>query len=248
MFQLLPWLVLNSGCKPHVVANIAWACATLGLSSPALFAAIAKHSDWLVTTGSAHQVATTVWACATLGHASPDLFAALDRHIDKLGASGGIEHLVQVVQACEKLGHSSTALLEALQKRSEWLVANGIFKDIGTSSSPSLPAAVGKRGDASLQAVAEMAWACATLVQASPVLFDVIDKHSDWIVRHGARREAHRIADACRRLGYETPFQLLRATKKEEPLQRGKKNKVPGPTATGWRPKKKNPKQRAHPS
>jgi hypothetical protein len=102
-----------------------------------------------------------------------------------------------------------------LQKRSEWLVANGIFKKIGTSSSPSVLAVVDKHGDASLQAVAEMAWACATLGFASPVLFDAIDKHSDWIVRHGVRRDVHRIADACRRLGHETPFQLLRSAKKE---------------------------------
>jgi hypothetical protein len=64
------------------VANTAWACATLGLHSPKLFAEIEKHSTWLVKEGNPQEVANTAWACTTLGLHSPKLFAKIDKQSD----------------------------------------------------------------------------------------------------------------------------------------------------------------------
>ena len=63
--------------NPQGLANTAWACATVGHASPALFDAIASASMALVGEFKPQELASTAWAYATVGHKSLVLFDAI---------------------------------------------------------------------------------------------------------------------------------------------------------------------------
>jgi hypothetical protein len=86
------------------VANTAWAFATLGVQAPALFDAVDKHGDWLVTEGTPQAVANTVWAFATLGVKASSLFDAVDNRSDWLVKKGNPQNVANTVWAAAVLG------------------------------------------------------------------------------------------------------------------------------------------------
>jgi hypothetical protein len=65
-------LVANGNAS--TVANMAGACAVMGLQSPVLFQEIERHATWLVENGSTKVVARMAWACARFDISSPRLF------------------------------------------------------------------------------------------------------------------------------------------------------------------------------
>jgi hypothetical protein len=71
------WLVEKG--TPQSIANIAWACAKLGIKSPKMFEDIVNRAQWLVEKGNPQEIANTAWACARLGIKSPKIFDAIEK-------------------------------------------------------------------------------------------------------------------------------------------------------------------------
>ena len=86
------------------VANTAWACATLGVEAPKLFAEIERRSKWLVEEGNPQAVANTAWAFATLGYQASELFIELDRHADRLIENANLQDISNTCYAIASFG------------------------------------------------------------------------------------------------------------------------------------------------
>jgi hypothetical protein len=93
------------------VAAIAWSCATLGQSAPALFVAIDHRAERLVQNGDPRSISDTVWACATLGYPSHGLFAAVAERTEWLVQNGDAQAIAVTAFAFAKLGHAVPAAL-----------------------------------------------------------------------------------------------------------------------------------------
>jgi hypothetical protein len=93
------------------VAAIAWSCATLGQSAPALFAAIDHFAERLVQNFDPRAISDTVWACATLGHPSHGLFAAVAERAEWLVQNGDAQAIAVAAFAFAKLEHAVPAAL-----------------------------------------------------------------------------------------------------------------------------------------
>jgi hypothetical protein len=118
----MQWLVEEG--KPQTVANSVWACATLGVKAPALFAELDKNATWLVEQGDPQAVANSVWACATLGVKAPALFAELNKNATWLVEQGDPQAVANSVWACATLGVKAPALFAELDNAT-WLVEEG---------------------------------------------------------------------------------------------------------------------------
>ena len=55
------------------------------------------------------------------------------------------------------------------------------------------------------QAIANVAWACATLRFQAPNLFAEIDRNAKWLVENGTPQAVANAAWACATLGFEAP-------------------------------------------
>ena len=168
---------------PQAVANVAWACATLGYEAPKLFAEIESRSTWLVENGTPQAVANTAWAFATLGCEAPKLFAEIERQSEWLVKEGKPQAVANTAWACATLGYEAPNLFAEIDRRSKWLVENGIP-----------------------QAVANAAWACAALGYKAPKLFAEIERQSKWLVKAGKPQDFSNTAWACATLCYEAPI------------------------------------------
>jgi len=163
---------------PQNVANVAWACATLGFAAPGLFAEIECRSEWLVKNGRPQEIANMVWACATLGSAAPSLFAEVDRQSEWLVAEGTPQAVANTAWACATTGCITRQLFAEIDRQAEWLVAEG-----------------------NPQEVANTAWACATLGCEAPQLFAEIDRRSEWLIAQGNSQDVAHLAWACAKTG-----------------------------------------------
>ena len=148
--------------EPQAIANVAWACATLGFEASNLFAEIDRNAKWLVENGTPQAVANAGWACATLGFEASNLFAEIDRRSEWLVQNGYPQAVANTIWACATLGYEAPNLFSAIERQVEWLVKEG-----------------------KPQAVANTAWACATLGHEAPKLFAEIERRSEWLVENG---------------------------------------------------------------
>jgi len=72
-------LARRSELKPQELANTAWAFATAGRATTALFDAIGRDTAGHVRELKPQELANTAWGFATAGHAAPALFDAIGR-------------------------------------------------------------------------------------------------------------------------------------------------------------------------
>ena len=69
--------------NPQVLANTAWAFATLGQADAQLFTALAREAERRVGNFNPQDPANTAWAFATLGQQDASLFTALSREAER---------------------------------------------------------------------------------------------------------------------------------------------------------------------
>ena len=74
---------------------MAWACATLSIEAPNLFAEIEQRAKWLVEEGNPQDVANMAWACAKLGFEAPNLFAEIEQRAKWLVEEGNPQECSQ---------------------------------------------------------------------------------------------------------------------------------------------------------
>jgi len=148
--------------NPHAIANVAWACATLGFQSPELFAEIERWSEWLVEKRDPLAVSNTAWACARLGFEAPNLFAEIDRQSKWLVETEALRAVANTAWACAALGYEVPNLFAEIDCQPKLLVETGFP-----------------------QAVANTAWAFATLGYEASELFIEFDQHADRLLEYG---------------------------------------------------------------
>ena len=66
-----------------MLANTAWAFATLGQADVQLFIALAREAERCLGNFNPQDLANTAWAFATLGQADARLFAALAKEAER---------------------------------------------------------------------------------------------------------------------------------------------------------------------
>ena len=168
--------------NPQDVANVALACAKLGVEAPLLFVEIELQSKWLVREGNTQDVANTAWACATLGFEAPELFAEIVHQSKWLVDEGNPQEVANTAWAFAKLNVEAPELFAEIEHESKWLVETG-----------------------NPQAVSNTAWACATLGFEAPNLFAEIEHRSKWLVEEGNPQDAANTAWAFAKLNVEAP-------------------------------------------
>ena len=100
------------------LAITAWAYATAGHASPALFDALALASIARVGEFKQQNLANTAWAYATAGHASPALFDAIaSASVARMGEFDA-QGLANTAWAYATAGHASPALFDAIASAS----------------------------------------------------------------------------------------------------------------------------------
>ena len=112
------------------MANTAWACATLGVEAPKLFAEIERRSKWLVKEGNPQDVANTAWACATLGVDAPKLFAEIERQSKWLVKEGNPQDVANTAWACARLGYEASEFFFELGQHADRLLEHANPQDI----------------------------------------------------------------------------------------------------------------------
>lgn len=119
------WLVQEG--NPQTVANIAWACAVLGVHLPTFFSEIDRNAKRFVEEAYPQEIANVVWACATLGVVddSPQLFEELEQCSEWFVSEGSPQAIANAAWACATLNIQSPKLFSEIDKRSEWLVEKG---------------------------------------------------------------------------------------------------------------------------
>ena len=131
------------------LCNTAWAFATVGHASPALFDGVAKVAVGRLGEFNTQDLSNTAWAFARVGHASPALFDGVARAaVGRLGEFNS-QNLSNTAWAFATVGHAPPALFDGVAR-----------------------AAVGRLGEFNSQELSNTAWAFATVGHASPVLFD----------------------------------------------------------------------------
>jgi hypothetical protein len=205
---------------PQPIANMAWACATLNIKWPELFATIERRSHWLVTSGDGQHVANITWACAKLDYPSPALFKAVEDRSEWLVAKRhDPQGIVSTAWACATLGHQSPQLFAALEERSKWLVARSRPQGIANAAwacatlghkCPRLFAAIDRRAEwlvdyGEPQHIANTVWASAKLRHQCPSLFAAMDRRADWLVETGDPQHVLTAVSACAKLGHKCP-------------------------------------------
>ena len=211
-------LLLKNG-SPQAIANCVWACATLGIKSPNLFAELERNSTRLVQNGRPQEVANSVWACATLGIKSPNLFGELERNSTRLVENGNSQAIANCVWACAKLGIKSPNLFGELERNSTKLVQHGKPQEVANSvwacatlgiKSPNLFEGLERKAtwlfqNGSSHDIANCVWACATLGIKSPNLFAELERNAIWLVENGNSQEVANCVWACATLGIKSP-------------------------------------------
>jgi hypothetical protein len=154
--------------KPEHPIAVLDACATLRVSAPDLFEMADQRGHWLLTEAQPTDVARLTMACATLGYEARTLFAYMDFIGYELVANGTPSDVATSARACAMLGHSPRDFFGAM----DFCSANWLF--VATN-------AAGERVFAAPppQAIAETAWACATVRYVAPNLFHAIDRHAE---------------------------------------------------------------------
>ena len=205
--------------NPHDIANVAWACATLGFESPNLFAEIEHRSKWFVEEGEPQAVANTALACAKLGYKAPNLFSEIDHQSKWLVEEGTPQAVANTAWACATLSFEAPQLFAEMESRSKWLVKEGNTQDAANTAwacatlgfeAPNMFAEIECQSkwlveEGVPQAVANTAWACATLGFEAPLLFAEIERRCKWLVEKGKPQEVANTAWACATLGMEAP-------------------------------------------
>ena len=205
--------------NPHDIANVAWACAKLGLEAPNLFAEIERRSKWLVEEGNPQNVANVAWACAKLGLEAPNLFAEIELRSKWLVKGGKPQEVANTALACAKLELEAPNLFAEIECQSKWLVEEGNQQNVANTAwacaklgveAPNLFAEIEGRskwlvGEGNPQDVANTAWACAKLGVEAPNLFAEMEGRSKWLVGEGNPQDVANTAWACATLGFEAP-------------------------------------------
>jgi len=115
----------------QAVANIAWACAALGVQSPSLFRAIDESAESLIKSGEPQHIASMAWACAALNVPSPNLFLAIEERAEWIVKSGRkSREISDTAFAFAMLGVHSPPLFQAIDGHSPWLVRFGTPQEV----------------------------------------------------------------------------------------------------------------------
>ena len=174
--------------NPHDLASTAWAYATAGCASLALFETIAKASVARVGEFKPQDLASTAHAFAKAGHASPALFEAIASASAARVGEFNPQDLASTAWAYATMGHASLALFEAIAKASVARVGEFNPQALANTAyafakaghkSPALfeaiaSAAAAHVGKFNAQNLANTAWAYATALHKSPALFEAI--------------------------------------------------------------------------
>jgi hypothetical protein len=113
------WLV-KEGILHHA-ANSAWACATLGVELPVLFAQLNKNAKWLLEEGIPQHVGNSVWACAT----SHWHCLLSSKNAKWLLNEGKPQNVTNAVWAYATLGVEAATLFKELDTNAKWLLEEG---------------------------------------------------------------------------------------------------------------------------
>ena len=135
--------------KPQELVNTAWAFATAGRATHALFDAIGKEAAGRVREFKPQELSNTAWAFATAGHAAPALFDVIGREAAARVRELNPQALANTAWAFSKAGHAAPALSDAIAKE-----------------------AAGRMDEFKPQALANTAWAFAKAGHAAPTLFN----------------------------------------------------------------------------
>ena len=216
--------------NPHDIANVAWACATLGFDAPNLFAEIEHRSKWLVEEGKPQAVANTALACATLGFEAPKFFAEIDHRSKWLVDEGNPQEVANTALACAKLGLEAPNLFAEIERRSKWLVEEGDPQNVANTAwacaklgfeAPNLFAEIERRSEwlvdsGNPQDVSSTAWACAKLNHEAPMLFAEIERRSKWFVENGNSQDIAMMKWACATLKFQATKLLKEIERKSK--------------------------------
>ena len=204
------WFV--GGGKPQNVADVAWACAALGVQSPSLFRAINSRAAWLVEYGKPRAIASAAWACGALDVQSPSLFRSIEKNAAWLMKDARPRDVARVAWACATLGVRSPALFRSIKKKAAWLAADGEPQDVLTTAwacakldvrCPSLFQSIKVAikddsawllKDGTTQDLANTAWAFAKQGIPAPSLFRFIDSRAAWLVQNGTPEAVANVA------------------------------------------------------
>jgi len=148
-------LARRSELNPQALANTAWAFATAGRATTALFDAIGKEAAGRVRDFEPQHLANTAWAFATAGHAAPALFDAIGREAAGRVHELNPQDLSNTAWAFATAGHAAPALFDAIGKE-----------------------AAGRVRELNPQDISNTAWAFATAGHPAPALFDTIGKEA----------------------------------------------------------------------
>jgi len=150
-----------------------------------IMAKVDKDSRWLVTAGDTQDVALTAWAAATLKAPSPWLFRNISSNADKVTTKGKPQEIANVAWAFAVLSKLPTTNMKRTDQRPsvsdsaplffESISANAVSTLLSPHSSP--------------QAIANTAWAAATLSQPTLLFFEELEKHPHLLTDKGKPQE-----------------------------------------------------------
>ena len=202
-------LARRSEFKPQELSNTAWAFATAGHATPALFDAIGKESSGRVRAFKPQELCNTAWAFATAGHAAPGLLDAIGKESIGRVREFKPQDLSNTAWAFATAGHADPALFDA----------------IGTAS-------IERVREFQPQELKDTAWAFATAGHATPALFDAIGKVSTVRIRQFTPQHLANTAWAFATAGHAAPA-LLDAIGRESAGRLGEFNPQ-GLANTAW--------------
>lgn len=169
--------------KPEHPIAVLSACATLRVSAPDLFEMADQRGHWLLSEADPSDVARLTMACATLGYEARTLLAYMDHIGYELVANGTPSDVATSARACAMLGHAPRDFFGAM----DFCDADWLF--VATNAAGERVFAVPPP-----QAIADTAWACATVRYVAPALFHVIDRHAEASLLTDARTTPYHLA------------------------------------------------------
>ena len=175
-------------CNAQEIANVAWAFAKVGDSTPSFFNALAIAAERRLDEFKPQELSNTVHAFAKAGCTSPTLFDAIATCTVKQLSGFTPQGIANTVWAFASAGHSAPALFDAIAGASAHRMYEFNAQDLANTvyafgkaghPSPALfdavaTAAMRQLHEFTPQGLTNTVWAYATVGHTCPLLFDAV--------------------------------------------------------------------------